>query len=132
MTGILMSNKPFDYITAINYSKKDLIVSKETEAEYLPYITNGTLSYFADTVQAANVMNQYSILDNKLQFDFLLNIIRKRKRFSKWNKPSEIEDLDAVKEYYGYSNAKAKSILDLLSPPQLKEIKARIYKGGRN
>jgi hypothetical protein len=71
-------------------------------------------------------------LSAECQFDFLLNIIRKRKRFSKWNKPSEIEDLDAVKEYYGYSNVKAKSVLSLLSPPQIKEIKARIYKGGRN
>jgi hypothetical protein len=128
----MSTNKPFDYITAINSSKKDLMQTREDEKVYLPYITNGTLSYFADTVQAANVMNQYYDLDNKLQFDFLLNIIRKRKRFSKWNKPSEIEALDAVKEYYGYSNAKAKSVMSLLSPPQIKEIKARTYKGGRS
>jgi hypothetical protein len=61
---------------------------------------------------------------------FLLNIVRKRKRFSKWNKPDEVSNLEAVKEYYGYSNEKARSILSLLSPEQIEIIKERTYKGG--
>lgn len=121
----------FDYVTSINSSKKNLIVDDQTEKAYDPFLTNHQLSYFSDTVQAANVMNQYYELDKKLQYDFLLNIVRKRKRFSKWNKPEKIEDLEVVKEYYGYSNEKAKSILPLLSEEQVEIIKQRIYKGGR-
>lgn len=122
---------PFDYVTAINYTKENLIVDDLTEKSYAPYMTNRSLSYFQDTVAASNVMNQYHHLDKKLQFDFLINIIRKRKRFSKWIKPEIIDDLEAVKEYYGYSNDKAKNVLSLLSTDQLETIKRRIHKGGK-
>lgn len=122
---------PFDYVTAINYTKENLIVDDLTEKSYAPYMTNRSLSYFQDTVAASNVMNQYHHLDKKLQFDFLINIIRKRKRFSKWIKPETIDDLEAVKEYYGYSNDKAKNVLSLLSTDQLVIIKRRIHKGGK-
>ena len=122
---------PFDYVTAINYSKEDLIQDEATEKNYNSFLTNRSLSYFPDTVSAANVVNQFHHLDSKLQFHFLLNIIRKRKRFSKWIKPDVFDDVNAVKEYYGYSDVKARSALSLLSPDQIQEIKRRIYKGGR-
>ena len=73
---------PFEYVTAINYSKQNMIVDDETEKGYLPYMTNRSLSYFQDTVAVANAMNQYHILEKKLQFDFLINIVRKKKRCS--------------------------------------------------
>lgn len=123
---------PFEYVTAINESKKDLMQNENVqENSYNSYLVNRSLSYFSDTVSAANEMNRYHFIDNKLQFHFLLNIIRKRKRFSKWIKPEVADDVAAVKEYYDYSNEKAKSVLNLLSPDQIKEIKRRIYKGGR-
>lgn len=122
---------PFDYVNAINYDKKDIMHDDLDEKAYNTFLTNRSLSYFPDTVSAANVMNQYHHLDRKLQFHFLLNIVRKRKRFSKWEKPEVFDDVEAVKEYYGYSNEKARSALSLLSPDQLLEIKRRIYKGGR-
>jgi len=123
---------PFDYVNSINYQKTNLIVDDESEKGYNPFLTNHQLSYFPDTVQVANAMNRYYDLDKKLQYDFLLNIVRKRKRFSKWGKPEDIENLEVVKEYYGYSNEKAKSILPLLSQEQVEIIKSRMYKGGRN
>jgi len=122
---------PFSFVTAINYSKEDLMVDDLTEDLYDSFLTNRSLSYFRDTAIAANVMNQYHLIDNKLQYHFLINIIRKRKRFSKWIKPETISDLEAVKEYYGYSNEKAKQILHLLSTDNINEIKRRIHKGGR-
>jgi len=122
---------PFDYVTAINYTKENIIVNKETEKGYNSYMVNRSLSYFPDTVAAANVMNQYHHTDNKLKFDFLINIVRKRKRFSKWMKPEIVDDLEAVKEYYGYSNDKAKDILPLLTTDQIENIKKRICKGGK-
>tara|TARA_B110000503_G_C6927116_1_gene321171 strand:- start:72 stop:539 length:468 start_codon:yes stop_codon:yes gene_type:complete len=122
---------PFDYVTAINDNKLPLIVDDVTEKGYNPFMTNRSLSYFSDTVAVANAMNQYHYLDHKLQFDFLINIVRKRKRFSKWIKPESVTDLEAVKEYYGYSNEKAKQAMSLLSTDQLTAINKRIYKGGR-
>jgi len=121
---------PFDFINSINYTKENLVVDDITEKAYNPYITNHQLSYFSDTVHIVNVLNKYHHLDKKLQYDFLLNIVRKRKRFTKWNKPDDVGNLEVVKEYYGYSNEKAKSILPLLSPEAIEIIKQRMYKGG--
>lgn len=122
---------PFDYVNEVNHGKKDIMVDDLTEKKYVPFMTNRSLSYFPDTVAAANLMNQYHHLDNKLQFHFLLNIVRKRKRFSKWDKPETHTDLEVVKEYYGYSNEKARSALTLLSPNDLEKIKQKVFKGGR-
>ncbi len=122
---------PFDFLNAINYSKKDVMVDDIAEKEYNAFIINKGLSWFADTVIYANEMNRNHHLDSRLQFDFLINIIRKKNRFSKWMKPQEIENLELIKEYYGYSNEKAKSVLTLLSNANIEELKHRIYKGGR-
>ena len=121
---------PFDFVNAINFSKKD-IISQENKKNYLPYIVNRQLSYFKDTVLLANEMNANHHLDNVLQFHFLLNIVRPRKRFSKWEKQIASSALEAVHEYYGYSNEKARSALTVLSPHDLEQIKKRNYKGGR-
>ena len=123
---------PFDYLNAINYTKKDIMVDDIAEKQYNPFMVNRGLSYFQDTVLMANEMNQYAHLDNRLQFDFLINIVRKRKRFSKWNKPEVATDLDVIKEYYGYSNEKAKIALDILNDEQIKTIKDSLSKGGNN
>ena len=122
---------PFDYVNAINYSKKDIMVTRDDEKVYAPFMVNRSLSYFPDTVVIANEMNKFHHLDSRLQFSFLINIIRKRKRFSKWVKPEVQNDIESVKEYYGYSNEKARQILSLLSPSQIKQIKEKVNKGGR-
>tara|TARA_E500000305_G_C3959892_1_gene206519 strand:- start:298 stop:675 length:378 start_codon:yes stop_codon:yes gene_type:complete len=122
---------PFTYINSINYTKKNIIVDDITEKDYIPFIVNRTLSYFPDTVLMANEMNRYPHLDKLLQFQFLINIVRKRKRFSKWLKPISESDIEAVKEYYGYSNQKARQALSLLSPEKIGIIKKKVNKGGR-
>ena len=122
---------PFEYANAINYTKKNIMVDDIAEKAYLPYMINRQLSYFPDTVLAANEMNRHHHVDNRLQFDFFINIVRKRKRFSKWYKPETISDLDAVKKYYGYSNEKARQVLTLLSPEHINELKRKVTTGGR-
>ena len=122
---------PFDYLNAINYTKKDIMVDDIAEKQYNPFMVNRGLSYFQDTVLMANEMNQYAYLDNRLQFDFLINIVRKRKRFSKWNKPEVATDLDVIKEYYGYSNEKARMVHNLLTDNQITELRRKVFKGGR-
>ena len=122
---------PFEFVNAINYTKKNIMVDDLAEKAYLPYMMNRQLSYFPDTVLAANEMNRNHHLDNRLQFDFFINIIRKRKRFSKWFKPEQISDLETIKQYYGYSNEKARQVLSLLSTEQINELKNKVAKGGR-
>ena len=122
---------PFEYCNAINYTKKDIMIDDITERSYSGYMVNRQLSYFPDTVLAANEMNRNHHLDNRLQFDFFINIVRKRKRFSKWFKPEIVSDLDVVKKYYGYSNEKARQVLTLLSTKQINDLKNKVAKGGR-
>ena len=122
---------PFTFLNEINYGKKDIMIDDITEKQYNSFMVNRGLSYFRDTVIFANEMNKNHHLENRLQFDFLINIIRKKKRFSKWNKPETVDDLDIIKEYYGYSNEKARSAHKLLSPDQLNEIRKKVYKGGK-
>ena len=119
---------PFEYVNSINYTKKDIM---EDENTYNPYMINRSLSYFQDTVLAANEMNRLHSTDKKLQYHFYINIVRKRKRFSKWYKPELENDIEVVKEYYGYSNEKARQALALLSSTQPNELKEKVSKGGR-
>lgn len=122
---------PFDYVNSINMTKKDVMVDDVAEKSYNGFMTNRSLSYFYDTVLLANEMNRYHHLDNRLQFDFLLNTVHKKKRFSKWVKPDEIDSLDAVKTYFGYSNEKAKSALAVLDNETIEQIKYKVNQGGR-
>lgn len=122
---------PFQYLNAINDTKQNIMVDDITEKSYNSFMVNRGLSYFKDTVLFANEMNRHHHLDNRLQFDFLINIIRKRKRFSKWIKPDTLSDVEVVKEYYGYSNEKARQVLTLLTSEQINDLKKKVYKGGR-
>ena len=122
---------PFEYVNSINYTKKNIMDTPEKEKGYNPFMINRSLSYFNDTVILANEMNKYHHLDGRLQYSFLINIVRKRKRFSKWNKPQKHNDIEVVKRYYGYSNEKAEQVLPLLSQPQLLELRKKVNKGGR-
>jgi|TARA_R110002033_G_scaffold32134_1_gene69388 hypothetical protein len=122
---------PFDFLKSINDTKKNIMELPEHEKMYVPFVTNRSLSYFPDTVLLANEMNRYHHIDSKLQYQFLINIVRKRKRFSKWVKPEIENDIESVKEYYGYSNDKARQVLSLLSSEQLTIIRDKVSKGGR-
>ncbi len=126
-----MTASPFDFLNEINYGKNNLIVDDITEKQYNPFMVNRGLSYFNDTVLMANEMNLNHHLDSRLQNDFLINIVRKKKRFSKWNKPETVSDVEVVKEYYGYSNEKARQALSLLTKEQLDILKQKVFKGGR-
>ena len=123
-----------DYLKEINTDKTPLMDSEDEmwEKKYPPYIVNKCLAPFLDTIHLVNEMNVNCHLDHKLQFDFLLNSLRARKRFTPWLKASKIDDLEYVKEYYGYNNEKAKSALKILNDEQIKTIKNSLDKGGRN
>jgi hypothetical protein len=122
---------PFEYLNAINYTKQNIMVDDLAEKGYNSFMVNRSLSYFNDTALIANEMNINHHLDNRLQFDFFINIVRKKKRFSKWNKPETVSDVEVVKEYYGYNNEKARQVLSLLTSEHIDELKKKVYKGGR-
>lgn len=128
--------KLFDFLNSINFDKKNLIRESENpdlaEKVYTPYIVNKGLSFFIDTIYLANEMNQRSHCEKLLQYDFLINSVRKKKRYSKWYKSQKSDDLEAIKEYYGYSYDKAHQVADLLTEEQITTIKKSLGKGGKN
>ena len=101
------------------------------EKKYSPFIINKCLAPFNDTIMLVNEVNQRHHLDTKLQYDFLLNTIRSKKRYAPWVKADKLKDLEYVKEYFGYSNAKAKAALQILDNEQITTIKNSLNKGGR-
>ena len=126
-----MVMNPFEYVNAINMTKEDIMVDDLAEKAYNPFMVNRSLSYFQDTVLYANEMNVNHTIDKRLQFDFLINMIRKRKRFSKWQKAVSDSDVEVVKEYYGYNNEKARQALTLLTSEQVDVLRQKVYKGGK-
>lgn len=120
-----------DFLKTINSEKVNLIdEDPNTEKEYLPFIVNRTLSYQPDCIPWVQEMNQRPFAENKMQFDFLLNSIRKKKRFAKWVKPEKNADLELVKKFYGYNNKKAMEALTILSDDQLKSMRKSMSTGG--
>ena len=131
---MLMTYELKDYLKAINETKEPLMDTDDEmwEKKYPAFIVNKCLAPFPDTIFLVNEMNINHHLDKKLQFDFLLNSLRTRKRYTPWLKASKQKDIEYVKEYYGYNNEKAKSALKILSDEQIKTIKDSLNKGGRN
>ena len=123
-----------EYLNAVNHTKEPLMDTEDEvwEKKYPPFIVNKCIAPFQDTIMLVNEMNRLHHLDKKLQFDFLLNSIRTRKRFTPWLKANKTKNLEYVKEYYGYNNEKAKSALKLLNDEQIKAIKDSLNKGGKN
>jgi hypothetical protein len=121
-----------DYLNSINFTKKDLMKSEDKEwiRKYPAFIINKILSGFSDTIMLVNEVNRNHFLDKDMQYQFLLNSIRSKKRFSPFLRADKLRDIECVKEFYGYSNEKAKSALDILTNDQLKLIKEKLYKGG--
>lgn len=125
-----MSDLFKDIIPSILHTKKNVL---ENEKDYNAFVVNRAISFHYDCVMQANEMNKYPSLPGSMQYHFLLNSVRGYKRpFRKWEKRETIDNLDAVKEYYNYSNEKAKEALVLLNATQLEEIKKELNKGGIN
>ena len=120
-----------DWLNSLNFTKENLISDEPYLAkEYPPYIINRCMSGHMDSVMYAQEMNKYHFLDKDLQYNFYLNTLRKRKRFSPWIRKDKVSDLDYVKRYYGYSNEKASQVMKILTPEQIAYIKKRLETGG--
>ena len=121
-----------DWLNSINFTKKNLIQEDPSvKKDYPPFIINRCLSGHLDCVLFANEMNKYHFLDKDMQYEFYINILRKRKRFSPWIRKDKLSDIESVKSYYGYSNEKATQALKILSPEQIDFIKDKLDIGGK-
>ena len=126
--------KPFDYVNSVTDNKKNMMVGTENdelaEKSYNPFLTNKSLSYYMDTILYANEINQYSMLDNKVQYEYYLHGIPKKKRFSKWSKKIEDEDIEVITQWYGCNYSKAAEILKIINKTTLDLIKQKLQTGG--
>lgn len=125
---------PFTFLNAINESKENLMRGSADdrlmEKSYNPFIVNRTLSYFPDTLGYAQEMNLRWEIDHVCQFEYLLNMVRKRKRRRKWDKPVKVENIDLIMEYYGCNRQRALETVEVLTDDQIETMRARLYKGG--
>ena len=120
-----------DWLNSVNFTKENLIEEDPSVIkDYPPYIVNRCLSGHLDSVMFANEMNKFPNLDKDLQYNFFLNTLRKKKRFSPWLRKDKVTDLEIIKQYYGYSNEKALNALKILTPDQINFIKQRLDIGG--
>jgi len=125
---------PFDFVNNINSTdKKDLVrEGQATEEDYVPFIVNKALSYFPETILYSNQMNAFPHAEKILQYHYLLNTVRPGKRFAKWVKRENVEDVEAVREYYGYNIEKAQAVLSVLTVDNLNYIKQKLQSGRNN
>ena len=128
----MQKRNPFDFVKSVSSDKTDIMVDDIEEKAYQPFLINKSLSYHQDSVFFTNEMNCRHGLDNRLQYVFFLNTLRKRQRFSKWSKPYVSKKLDVVKQYYQMSTREAKDLYTLLSDKELRELKDRMNIGGNN
>ncbi len=120
-----------DWLNSINTTKQNLLEENpEHISSYQPYIINRCLSAHLDTILFANEMNQFPFIRKEMQYAYYLHAIRQRKRYSPWIKRVITENLDAIKEYYDYSDKKALDALSILNREELNFIKQRLNKGG--
>ena len=124
---------PFDFVNDINYKKKDLLkddIDNQLESQYKAFLVNRSLSFNFDTILQANEMNIRTYLDSKLQYHYLLNIIRPKNRFGRWLKAEKYEAIDLIVEYYGYSLQKAREVVDIFTDEDLRTLKQKLFTGG--
>jgi len=120
-----------EWLNSVNFNKKDIILDEYDEKQYPGFIVNKCLSGMADAVLYANEMNRLHWLDKKMQYDFFLYGLPKKKRFAPWMKAKKVKDIDIVKQYYGYNNEKAKMALEILTDDQLDEMRIVMSRGGK-
>ena len=130
--GMILTIELKDWLNSINLNKNNIIKEDpDTERKYAPFIINKCMSGHLDTVLLANEMNMNHSLSKSLQYDFFLNSVRKKKRFSPWLRKDKIKNLDVVKQYYGYSNEKATQVLRILTSEQIAFIRSKLEIGGK-
>tara|TARA_Y100000389_G_scaffold11938_1_gene10867 strand:+ start:407 stop:799 length:393 start_codon:yes stop_codon:yes gene_type:complete len=128
----MSKTNPFDFVKSVSSDKKNIMFDEIEEKSYAPFLTNKALSYHQDSVFFSNEMNIRHGTENRLQYLFFLNTLRKRQRFSKWQKPYTSKKLDVIKQYYEISTKEAKDYMSVLSDSDVRNMKKRMKTGGKD
>jgi hypothetical protein len=121
---------PFEFTKSISDTKEDIYDGNEKD--YNAFVINKAMSFNVDCIFIANELNKYSAIPKHSQYYLWLNSIEKKRRYGKWvKKDSMSDDIELIKEAYGYSNAKALTVLPLFTDKKLLELKELLNKGGR-
>lgn len=125
---------PFDFVTDASLTKKNMMRGSEndvlSEKTYNPWLSNIAFSYHPDSILHANLMNQLHHLDNRPQYEYYINSLRAKKRFAKWHKKQDDEDLKLICDTYGVNPNVGREYVRLLSPEQLHVMREKQKKGG--
>ena len=120
-----------EIVPSILQTKKNVFEDDPDLKDYNPFIINRALSFHPDCIPYVEEMNRLHFLDKDMQYQYLINTIRPMKRkFAPWQKAQVEKDIECVKEYFGYSNKKAKEAMRILTNEQIDEIKRKTDKGG--
>lgn len=123
-----------DFLSSINYNKEDLLVGQYSPEDYPVFHVARTLSYFPDTVLLVNEINKYGTVEFEvspdMHYQFLLNLVPRRKRFSRWARPEKEEYLQFVARKYLCSMEKAIEYLPLFTDEELEQLKQEFDEGG--
>ena len=120
-----------EYLNSINTTKKNIIRDSEdrfsAEKSFPAFPVLRSLSYHVDAVQLVNELNTRSLdefgLTPIMKYEFLLDVLPKKKRFAKWAK-SEFEELaEIIVELENISYAKALEIIPLLSENKIEHLR---------
>lgn len=120
-----------EILNSITYNKNDFLETNE-ESVYDPFIINRMLSYDRGTIMYAQEMNERSTLTRKMQYEYLLASVRKKKRFFPYRKKSKVSDnIEIIKEYYSCSTKRAIEYAEQLTEEEIKKISEYLNaKGG--
>jgi hypothetical protein len=125
-------------LNSINYEKNNIIRNSQApevaEKLYPKFPVARSLSYSLDCVLLVNELNTRGLtdhgIDNRMHYEFLLNLIPKKKRFNKWEKPEVSEEISLIMKVYGYSFEKASEVVDLFTKEQVENLKKSLQEGG--
>ena len=118
-----------EIVPSILQTKKNVFEDDPDLKDYNPFIINRALSFHPDCIPYVEEMNRLHFLDKDMQYQYLINTIRPMKRkFAPWQKAQVEKDIECVKEYFGYSNKKAREAMRILTNEQIDEIKRKTDK----
>jgi hypothetical protein len=129
-----------EYLESINKTKSNIIrnsgAMETADSLYGKdhFIVMRSLSYHIDSILLVNELNTRGLesfgISNTQKFEFLLNVLPKKNRFSKWGKVEKDDLVVMIMEKYNYNYERAKEASLILSESQRAEMMKVKQHGG--
>lgn len=125
-----------EFLNSINVHKEDILERDGVqEKEYPLFPVARTLSYFPECIFLVNEINALGLkehgITNSMHYSYLLNVIPKGRRFTKWTRPPKYEYIEYLKKEFQISTNKAIEYMDLYTLEELEQLKERYNEGGK-